>query len=235
MTPEGYPPAMDSNVAKDPQGRDGGKARGGLPKHMQGQHGSSSKSDPKLPSPSPGELYHTSYSPAPGRSQHLLPPQLDNPSGRDESSTSGKEKTQIKQMSIQDPDDGSFGKTTLTAVKFINALIMQQMSCDKGVPVIVCLLPAVPLMVRCSGSQGSTSSPRASLVSLWPTTRCSDWHYEINSFHLHFCFSSALPFVALKIFFFINFEDHQECPLENSSSRCQKFYQTVLNKFSCVS
>lgn len=142
---------MDSNVAKEPQGRDGGKARGGLPKHMQGHHGSSSKSDPKLPSPSPGEIYHTSYSPAPGRSQHLLPPQLDNPSGRDESSTSSKEKTQNKQMSMQDLDDGSFGKTTMTATKFIN------------------------------------------------------------------------------------FKDHQGCALENYFSKCQKCYQTGLNKFSCVS
>lgn len=110
----GYPPAMDPNVAKEHQGRDGGKARGGLPKHMQGQHGPSSKSDPKLPSPGPGEIYQIS----PVRLE-----KLDNPSGRDDTSSSNREKTQNKQRPVQDPDDGPFGKTSISADKFINALI----------------------------------------------------------------------------------------------------------------
>ncbi|KAF3851026.1 hypothetical protein F7725_012798 [Dissostichus mawsoni] len=76
VPPEAYQPAMDSGVAKE-QSRDGGKNRGGLPKHMQDQHGPSSKSDPKLSSP--GGMYPGSYSSPSGRPQHLLPHQSDNP------------------------------------------------------------------------------------------------------------------------------------------------------------
>lgn len=125
----GYPPAMDSNVAKEPQGRDGGKARGGLPKHMQGQHGPSSKSDPKLPGPSPGEMYHIS----PVRLERP-----DNPPVRDDN----REKTQNKPRPVQDPDDVSFGKTTMSADKFINALIKQQISYEKGIPEMGSLVPS---------------------------------------------------------------------------------------------
>uniref|UniRef100_A0A8C5ELJ4 Nuclear receptor corepressor 2-like n=1 Tax=Gouania willdenowi TaxID=441366 RepID=A0A8C5ELJ4_GOUWI len=102
VTSEAYLPAMDSNVAKE-QSRDGGKNRGGLPKHGQDQHGSS-RSDPKLSSPSPGGLYPSPYPPSAGRPQHLLPVQLDNPSGRGESGTPSREKTQNKQMSIQEQE-----------------------------------------------------------------------------------------------------------------------------------
>uniref|UniRef100_A0A3Q0SM03 Nuclear receptor corepressor 2 n=1 Tax=Amphilophus citrinellus TaxID=61819 RepID=A0A3Q0SM03_AMPCI len=103
VLPEAYPPAMDSNVAKE-QSRDAGKNRGGLPKHVQDQHGPSSKSDPKLSSPSPGGMYSGSYSSASGRSQHLLPLQSDNPPGRGESGTPSREKTQNKPMSIQEQE-----------------------------------------------------------------------------------------------------------------------------------
>uniref|UniRef100_A0A665WKI8 Nuclear receptor corepressor 2 n=1 Tax=Echeneis naucrates TaxID=173247 RepID=A0A665WKI8_ECHNA len=102
VPPEAYPNVMDSSVAKE-QSRDGGKIRGGLPKHVPEQHGPSSKSDPKLSSPSPG-IYPGSYPPASGRTQHLLPPQSDNPPGRGESGTPSREKTQNKPMSIQEQE-----------------------------------------------------------------------------------------------------------------------------------
>lgn len=133
MPPEAYPAAMDSNAAKE-QSRDGGKNRGGLPKHVQDQHGPSSKSDPKLSSPSPGGIYPGSYPSASGRSQHLLPPQSENPPGRGESSTPSREKTQNKPMSIQEQELRALGKTTMTAANFINAIIMRQISCETGMP-----------------------------------------------------------------------------------------------------
>uniref|UniRef100_A0A669CAY2 Nuclear receptor corepressor 2 n=1 Tax=Oreochromis niloticus TaxID=8128 RepID=A0A669CAY2_ORENI len=100
---EAYPTAMDLNAPKE-QSRDAGKNRGGLPKHFQDQHGPSSKSDPKLSSPSPGGIYPGSYTSASGRPQHLLPPQSDNPPGRGESGTPSREKTQNKPMSIQEQE-----------------------------------------------------------------------------------------------------------------------------------
>lgn len=103
MPPEAYQPAMESGVAKE-QSRDGGKNRGGLPKHVQDQHGPSSKSDPKLSSPSPGGMYPGSYASASGRPQHLLPPQSDIPPGRGEIGTPSREKTQNKPMSVQEHD-----------------------------------------------------------------------------------------------------------------------------------
>lgn len=133
MPPEAYPPAMDSSAAKE-QSRDGGKNRGGLPKHVQDQHGPLSKSDPKLSSPSQGGIYAGSYPSASGRSQHLLPPQSENPPGRGESSTPSREKTQNKQMSIQEQELRALGKTTMTAANFINAIIMRQISCETGMP-----------------------------------------------------------------------------------------------------
>uniref|UniRef100_A0AAX7TQC4 Nuclear receptor corepressor 2 n=1 Tax=Astatotilapia calliptera TaxID=8154 RepID=A0AAX7TQC4_ASTCA len=130
---EAYPTAMDLNAPKE-QSRDAGKNRGGLPKHFQDQHGPSSKSDPKLSSPSPGGLYPGSYTSASGRPQHLLPLQSDNPPGRGESGTPSREKTQNKQMSIQEQELRSLGKTTMTAANFINAIIMRQISCETGMP-----------------------------------------------------------------------------------------------------
>lgn len=130
---EAYPPAMDSNIAKE-QSRDAGKSRGGLPKHVQDQHGPSSKSDPKLSSPSPGGIYTGPYPSASGRSQHLLPLQSDNPPGRGESGTPSREKTQNKPMSIQEQELRALGKTTMTAANFINAIIMRQISCETGMP-----------------------------------------------------------------------------------------------------
>uniref|UniRef100_A0A668A5X9 Nuclear receptor corepressor 2 n=1 Tax=Myripristis murdjan TaxID=586833 RepID=A0A668A5X9_9TELE len=114
--------------------RDGGKSRGGLPKHAQDQHGPSSKSDPKLSSPSPGGIYPGSYSLAPGRPPHLLPPQSDNPPGRGESGTPSREKTQNKPVSVQEQELRALGKTTMTAANFINAIIMRQISCETGMP-----------------------------------------------------------------------------------------------------
>uniref|UniRef100_A0A3Q2Q4D6 Nuclear receptor corepressor 2 n=1 Tax=Fundulus heteroclitus TaxID=8078 RepID=A0A3Q2Q4D6_FUNHE len=114
VPPDAYPSAMDLNVAKE-QNRDGGKSRGGLPKHLQDQHGTPSKSDPKLCSPSPGGLYPGSYPPASGRpQQHLLPSQSENQSGREESGPPSREKTQNKAMSIQEQDIRSLGKTAAT-------------------------------------------------------------------------------------------------------------------------
>lgn len=110
VPPEAYTPPMDSNAAKE-QSRDGGKNRGGLPKHVQDHH--SSKSDPKLSSPTPGGMYHGSYHPVSGRSQPVLPPQLENPPGRGESGTSSREKTQNKLLSIQEQELRVLGKTFL--------------------------------------------------------------------------------------------------------------------------
>lgn len=133
VPPEAYPPAMDAIVAKE-QSRDGGKNRGGLPKHVQDQHGPSSKPDPKLSSPSQGGIYPGSYASASTRPQHLMPPQTDNPPGRGESGTPSREKTQNKQMSIQEQELRALGKTTMTAANFINAIIMRQISCETGMP-----------------------------------------------------------------------------------------------------
>uniref|UniRef100_A0A4W6FJN4 Nuclear receptor corepressor 2 n=1 Tax=Lates calcarifer TaxID=8187 RepID=A0A4W6FJN4_LATCA len=133
VPPEAYPSVMDSSVAKE-QSRDGGKIRGGLPKHVQDQHGSSSKSDPKLSNPSPGGIYPGSYASASSRPQHLLPLQSDNPPGRGESGTPSREKTQNKPMSIQEQELRALGKTTMTAANFINAIIMRQISCETGMP-----------------------------------------------------------------------------------------------------
>ncbi|XP_054630962.1 nuclear receptor corepressor 2 isoform X2 [Dunckerocampus dactyliophorus] len=101
LPPEAYAPALDSSIAKE---RDGGKNRGGLPKQVQDQHGLSSKSDPKLSSPSQGGIYPGPYSSVSGRPPHLLPPQSDNPPGRGESGTPSREKTQNKPMSIQEQE-----------------------------------------------------------------------------------------------------------------------------------
>uniref|UniRef100_A0A4W5PAU9 Nuclear receptor corepressor 2 n=1 Tax=Hucho hucho TaxID=62062 RepID=A0A4W5PAU9_9TELE len=139
MPTEGYPPSMDPKE----MGRDGGKSRGGLPKHTQDQHGpsiSSSKSDHKLASPNQGgypvhypqgsAASHHSGRPPP----HLLPPQSDNHVGRGESGTPSREKTQNKPMSVQEQELRSLGKTTMTAANFINAIIMRQISCETGMP-----------------------------------------------------------------------------------------------------
>lgn len=120
MPPEAYPAAIDSSVAKEPS-RDVGKNRGGLPKHVQEQHGSLGKSDSKLSGSSPGGIYPVSYPSASGRSQHLLPPQSENAPGRGESGTPSREKTQIKPMSIQEQELRALGKTTVTAANFTNA------------------------------------------------------------------------------------------------------------------
>lgn len=108
MPPDSFPPALESSITKE-QNRDGGKSRG-LPKHMQEQHGASSKPEPKLSSPSPGLMYPGAYAPASGRPQHLLPHQSENPSGRGESGTPGREKTQNKAMAIQEQELRSLGK-----------------------------------------------------------------------------------------------------------------------------
>uniref|UniRef100_A0A3B3U7X8 Nuclear receptor corepressor 2 n=1 Tax=Poecilia latipinna TaxID=48699 RepID=A0A3B3U7X8_9TELE len=107
VPPDAYQSAMDSSVAKE-QNRDGGKSRGGLPKHLQEQHGASSKSDPKLCGPGPGGIYPGSYPPSAGR---LLPSQSDNPSGREDSGTPSREKTQNKPMSVQEQDIRTLGKS----------------------------------------------------------------------------------------------------------------------------
>lgn len=108
VPPEAYTPAMDPNAAKE-QSRDGGKSRGGLPKHMQEQH--MSKSEPKLSSPVPGGLYPGSYPPPSGRSQHLLPAQSETPPARGESGTPSREKSQSKAMPIQEQELRVLGKT----------------------------------------------------------------------------------------------------------------------------
>lgn len=102
-------PGMDSGGAKE-QSRDGGKNRG-VPKHVRDQHGPSSKSEPKLSSPSTGGMYPVSYSLASGRPP--MPPQSDNPSGRGESGTPSREKTQNKQMSIQEQELRVLGQNSL--------------------------------------------------------------------------------------------------------------------------
>uniref|UniRef100_A0A8C5G939 Nuclear receptor corepressor 2-like n=1 Tax=Gouania willdenowi TaxID=441366 RepID=A0A8C5G939_GOUWI len=160
VTSEAYLPAMDSNVAKE-QSRDGGKNRGGLPKHGQDQHGSS-RSDPKLSSPSPGGLYPSPYPPSAGRPQHLLPVQLDNPSGRGESGTPSREKTQNKQMSIQEQELRALGKTTMTAANFINAIIMRQISCETGMPETSSLVASSSTDGKMLWMPGSPSIPRPS-------------------------------------------------------------------------
>ncbi|KAF7199803.1 nuclear receptor corepressor 2 isoform X3 [Nothobranchius furzeri] len=103
VPPEGYTPAMDSSVAKEPS-RDGGKPRGSLLKHAQEQHGASGKSDPKLSSPNPGGIYPSSYPPPSVRPQHLPPPQSGSSSGREEGGTPSREKTQNKLMSTQEQE-----------------------------------------------------------------------------------------------------------------------------------
>lgn len=78
---------------------------------MQEQHGPSSKSEPKMSSTSPGLIYPGSYNPASGRPQHLLSHQSENPSGRGESGTPGRDKTQNKAIAIQEQELRSLGKT----------------------------------------------------------------------------------------------------------------------------
>lgn len=114
VLPDSYPAAVDSSLSKEQ------KSRGGLlTKHGQEQHGSSVKSETKLPTSSPGAMYPGSYpttsSSSSGRSQHLLPPQ-ENPAGRGESGTPGREKSLSKQMSEQDLR--ALGKTSATVTRF---------------------------------------------------------------------------------------------------------------------
>lgn len=203
VPPEAYPPAMDSNVAKE-QSRDGGKNRGGLPKHVQDQHGPSSKSDPKLSSASPGGMYPGSYPSASGRPQHLLPPQSDNPPGRGESGTPSREKTQNKPMSIQEQELRALGKTTMTAANFINAIIMRQISCETGMPETGSLVASSATDGKTLWITGSPTSPRPSLVSLWPIARCGGWHYQISPIHLHFFSFNAILFRFFFPSFIIN-------------------------------
>uniref|UniRef100_A0A673A1N6 Nuclear receptor corepressor 2 n=1 Tax=Sphaeramia orbicularis TaxID=375764 RepID=A0A673A1N6_9TELE len=129
-----YPGHLRTGIIAKEQSRDGSKNRGGLPKHVQDQHGPSSKSDPKLSNLSPGGLYPGSYPSGSSRPQHLLPPQSDNPPGRGESGTPSREKTQNKPMSIQEQELRALGKTTMTAANFINAIIIRQISCETGMP-----------------------------------------------------------------------------------------------------
>uniref|UniRef100_A0A673Z3J2 Nuclear receptor corepressor 2 n=1 Tax=Salmo trutta TaxID=8032 RepID=A0A673Z3J2_SALTR len=181
----GYQQSMDSKEMV----RDGGKSRGGLPKHTQDQHGpsiSSSKSDPKLASPNQGgypspypqgsAASHHSGRPPP----HLLPPQSDNAAGRGESGTPSREKTQNKPMSVQEQELRALGKTTMTAANFINAIIMRQISCETGMPETGSLVansasdgktlwipgsphhPDPPLMWSSPHSMGSRSPPSTS-------------------------------------------------------------------------
>lgn len=157
VPPEAYTPSMDSNAAKE-QSRDGGKNRGGLPKHMQEQH--MGKSEPKLSSPVPGGLYPGTYPPPSSRSQHLLPPQSETPPSRGESGTPSREKTQNKPMSIQDPEHRALGKTSM--INFINIIVIPH----EG------LLPSVPLIWRCldlrvNGHPGPHLSP--SVVAIYIT------------------------------------------------------------------
>lgn len=130
VPPDAYQSAMDSNVVKE-QNRDGGKSRGSLPKHLQEQHGTSSKSDPKLCSPSPGGLFPGSYPPPAGR---LLPSQSDNPSGREDGGTQSREKTQNKPMSVQEQDIRTLGKTATAAAGFVDEIVLLQVSCLMGMP-----------------------------------------------------------------------------------------------------
>lgn len=200
VPPEAYQPAMDSGVAKE---RDGGKNRSGLPKHMQDQHGPSSKSDPKLSSP--GGMYPGSYSSPSGRPQHLLPHQSDNPPGRGESGTPSREKTQNKAMSIQEQELRALGKTTMTAANFINAVIMRQISCETGMAETGSLVASSATDGKTLWIPGSPSSPRPSPVSLWPIARCGGRHYQISPIHLHyFSFNAILFSFFFYQFFFIN-------------------------------
>uniref|UniRef100_A0A8C7MKM3 Nuclear receptor corepressor 2 n=1 Tax=Oncorhynchus kisutch TaxID=8019 RepID=A0A8C7MKM3_ONCKI len=179
-----YQQSMDSKE----MGRDGGKSRGGLPKHTQDQHGpsiSSSKSDPQLASPNQGGYpspypQGSSASHHSGRPPHLLPPQSDNAAGRGESGTPSREKTQNKPMSVQEQELRSLGKTTMTAANFINAIIMRQISCETGMPETGSLVansasdgktlwipgsphhPDPPLMWSSPHSMGSRSPPSTS-------------------------------------------------------------------------
>lgn len=199
---EAYPTAMDLNAPKE-QSRDAGKNRGGLPKHFQDQHGPSSKSDPKLSSPSPGGIYPGSYTSASGRPQHLLPLQSDNPPGRGESGTPSREKTQNKPMSIQEQELRSLGKTTMTPPNFINAIIMRQISCETG-------MPEMGSLVASSATDGKTlwipgvppSSPRST-----PPSVCGLLHAVVvgiirsAQFIYIFCFSAVVLFCLFSQFF----------------------------------
>ena len=194
--PEGYPSGMDPNGAKD-LGRDGGKSRGGLPKHTQDPHGmSSGKAEPKLSSP--GGMYPGPYSQAPasshlsGRPPHLLAPQSDNPPGRGDSGTPSREKTQNKAMSIQEQELRALGKTTMTAANFINAIIMRQISCETGMPEKGPQGAGSASDGKTLRIPGSPHHPDPPSLCLWPIARCGGWHYQISPIHLHFfyCFLS---------------------------------------------
>lgn len=132
MLAEPYPQLIDSSLAKD-QNRDGAKIRsaagagGLLPKHMQEQHGANVKSDPKRSSPG---ICPSSYGPAAGRPPHLLPPQSENNGGGGGGGGASREKTQNKQMSVQEQELRSLGKTTMTAASFVNAVVLHQISCE---------------------------------------------------------------------------------------------------------
>lgn len=152
-------PGMDSGGAKE-QSRDGGKNRG-VPKHVRDQHGPSSKSEPKLSSPSTGGMYPVSYSLASGRPP--MPPQSDNPSGRGESGTPSREKTQNKQMSIQEQELRVLGKTTMTAANFISAVIMRQISCETGMPETSSLVANSPSDGKTLGIDLSAGQPMQQL------------------------------------------------------------------------
>uniref|UniRef100_A0A674CPY3 Nuclear receptor corepressor 2 n=1 Tax=Salmo trutta TaxID=8032 RepID=A0A674CPY3_SALTR len=190
MPTEGYPPSMDSKE----MGRDGGKSRGGLPKHTQDQHGpsiSSSKSDPKLASPNQGgypvpypqgsAASHHSGRPPP----HLLTPQLDNHVGRGESGTPSREKTQNKPMSVQEQELRSLGKTTMTAANFINAIIMRQISCETGMPETGSLVANSASDGKTLWIPGSPHHPDPPPVRLWHIARCGGWHYQISPIHFY--------------------------------------------------
>lgn len=196
MPTEGYPPSMDPKE----MGRDGGKSRGGLPKHTQDQHGpsiSSSKSDPKLASPNQGgypspypqgsSASHHSGRPPP----HLLPPQSDNAAGRGESGTPSREKTQNKPMSVQEQELRSLGKTTMTAANFINAIIMRQISCETGMPETGSLVANSASDGKTLWIPGSPHHPDPPLVCLWPIARCGGWALSNQSklffTYLFFC------------------------------------------------
>lgn len=178
LPPEAYPPVTDSSVAKD-QSRDGGKNRGGLPKHMQDQQGPPSKSDPKLSSPSPGGIYPGSYPSASGRPPHLLPPQSDNPPGRGESGTPSREKTQNKAMSIQEQELRALGKTTMTAANFINAIIMRQISCETGMPETGSLVASSAIDGKTLWIPESPSSLRPSPVK--SVASCTLWWFTLSN------------------------------------------------------
>uniref|UniRef100_A0A665WLJ2 Nuclear receptor corepressor 2 n=1 Tax=Echeneis naucrates TaxID=173247 RepID=A0A665WLJ2_ECHNA len=198
VPPEAYPNVMDSSVAKE-QSRDGGKIRGGLPKHVPEQHGPSSKSDPKLSSPSPG-IYPGSYPPASGRTQHLLPPQSDNPPGRGESGTPSREKTQNKPMSIQEQELRVLGKTTMTAANFINAVIMRQISCESGMPETGSLVASSATDGKTLWIPGSPSSPRPSPVSLQCLDMPSIGFQRIRSSVVFFLYIYIYIYISIKFF-----------------------------------